>query len=88
MIRQIISFFGGQIYKYAALLGGLLFFVFQIRQSGKVAEQRKNAMEALKGVRTRDKIENDISNLSDDKLDKLYQNHIKRDWLLRYLQAL
>ena len=60
-----------QILKYGGMAFAALFLLFKVRQSGKESEQRKQAMETLKGVKIRDKIENTILTTPDDKLDKL-----------------
>ena len=59
-------------------IAGLLFWL-QARKSGEATIKQQNLENTFKGVQERDKTENDISKLSDDKLDKLYQDHIKRD---------
>jgi hypothetical protein len=68
-----------EIAKYGGILFGMVIFWFKARQSGKDIVERKKAMETLKAVQTRGKIENNLNNLSDDKLNKLYNKTIKRN---------
>lgn len=63
--------------RWIAIISGVLLVLFKIRQSGTQAEQRKEAMETLAGVKTRDKIENDIARTSDSKLNKLCKKWTK-----------
>ncbi len=69
---EFLKPFWSIIVKWGAIISGVLFVLLKVRQSGTEAEQRKEAMETLAGVKIRDKIENDIANLSDAKLAKLH----------------
>lgn len=72
-MMDILKPFFSVILKWGGIASGMLLIIFKIRQSGTQAEQRKEAMDTLAEVRTRDKIANDIANSSDSKLNKLYQ---------------
>lgn len=67
------------IIKWGAFIGGILLILFKVRQSGRKEEEQRSMLETLRGIQIRDKIESDITNLSDDKLNKLYKNEVKRD---------
>lgn len=67
------------ICKWTAILGGIAFILFKFRQSGKNQVKQDNLEKTLIALMERDKIESNLNNLSDDKLDKLYDNKIKRD---------
>jgi hypothetical protein len=60
-----------EIAKYGGILFGMVIFWFKAKQSGKDTLERKEAMETLKAVQTRDKINLTILNTNNDKLDKL-----------------
>lgn len=56
-------------------IGGVIFSVIlillKVRQSGKDAARVENLKITLKGMQTRDKIENDIAITSDDKYERM-----------------
>ena len=70
---EIFKPFWGIIVKWTGIAIGILLILFKVRQSGKEVEQRKQAMETLKGLQTRDEIENNVSNISDTRLAKLHK---------------
>ncbi len=76
---EILQLYWLSIVKYCAIVFGLLLIYFKGRQDNNTAQERKQAMETLKAIQTRDKVENNISNLTNDKLNKLYDKQIKRD---------
>jgi hypothetical protein len=79
MILEFLKPFWLSIVKWGGIAFGFVLFYFKVRSDGGIAQERKEVMGTLKGVTTRDKIENDINSLSDDKLNKLYDNQVKRD---------
>ncbi len=68
---QFLKPFWLQIIKYGGIVLGVILILFRARQSGKEAEEAKSMLETLKGLKTRDKIENNIANINDNKLNKL-----------------
>ncbi len=78
-IIQILKPFWLSILKYGSIAAGILFVLFKAKQSGKVTAENKQLSKTLNAVQARDKIETNLYNLSDARLDKLYQEHIKRD---------
>ena len=75
---ELLKPFFGVILQWAGIVGGVLLVLFKARQSGKEVIERKEAMETLKGVQTRNETQNKLNTLNDASLDKLYQDHIKR----------
>lgn len=74
---ELFKPFWMQILKYGSIIFGIVFVLFRARQSGSHAEQRKQAMDTLAGVKIRDKIENDIFSANDDKYQRLYKKWSK-----------
>lgn len=68
---ELLRPFWLEILKYGSIVVGVLLVLLRARQSGAQAEQNKQAMDTLKGVRTRDKIENDVITSGSGKLAKL-----------------
>lgn len=79
MILEFLKPYYLKIIQYGSIIVGIFFFWLQAKKTGESTIKQKNAEVTLKGVSSRDNIENNLNNLSDDKLDKLYQDHIKRD---------
>ncbi len=79
MILSLLKPFWLQIVKYGAIIGGVLLVLFKARQSGKEVQQRKQAIETLRGVKVRDKIQDKVNFASDADIDRMYQQQIKRD---------
>lgn len=75
---ELLKPFWIEIVKYGSIVMAIFVFWFKAKQSGKEIVERKEAMETLKKVRISDKIENNLNGLNDDKLDKLYNDKIKR----------
>lgn len=67
------------ICKWGLIIGGVFLVLLKIRESGKNQVKQDNLEKSLNAVLERNRIENDLNNLSDDKLNKLYSNEIKRD---------
>lgn len=76
---ELLKLYWLPLVKYAGVFIGLLMVYFKGRVDNSTAQQRREGMENLAGVKMRDKIENDLNGLSDDKLNKLYDKQIKRD---------
>lgn len=79
MILNLLKPFWLQIVKYGTILGGVLVVLFKARQSGKEVQQRKQAIETLRGIKVRDNIQNKVDSASDAAIDRMYQQQIKRD---------
>lgn len=67
------------ICKWGAIFGGILLVILKARQSGKQVEQRKEAIETLRGVKVRDKIQDEVDSASDADIECMYNQQIKRD---------
>lgn len=65
------------ILKWSGIALGLFLAWFKIHHDGVKDEKAKEAVQTLKDVETREKIEQTISGLSDDKLNKLYDKDTK-----------
>jgi len=75
MIQTILAVlrpFYGQILKYGGIIAGLLLLISKSRQDGQSALLRKQGMENLKGVQTRNKIEMSVDGASDAEYKRLY----------------
>lgn len=59
--------------KWGAVIGMALWVLFKARQSGEEKVERKQAMETLKNVQLRDKVEGDINARTPDELAELYK---------------
>lgn len=67
------------IAKYGAIVGSILLILLKARQSGKQVEQRKQAIETLRGVKVRDKIQDEVNSANDADIERMYNQQIKRD---------
>lgn len=63
----------GKIAGLGAAFLGIALVWFKAKESGIQAVERKSAMETLKAVQTRDKIENNIDSTNLDKLHKKWE---------------
>lgn len=66
------------IIKWCAIAGGILLFLFKIKQSGKEEVENKITKDVLKGVGIRNEIENNIANTDDAELKRLHDKWSER----------
>lgn len=74
---ELLKPFWDIIAKWGGIVAGIVLVLFKARQAGEQAMQRKQAMETLKSVQTRDKIENGVNTDNASKLARLHKKWTK-----------
>lgn len=70
MIELLKPFWSATV-KYCLIVGAALLVLFKARQSGKESVRNENIKESLKGVKVRDKVENNVISAPDSERDRL-----------------
>ena len=67
---------------WSAAIIGVLAILFKVRQSGKDSVKMHNMKEALEGVKTRDKIENNIKSADISERERLRRKWTRKLFML------
>lgn len=67
------------IIRYGTIILGVLLVLFKARQSGKDAVKNNMIEKTLQGIKTHEKIADNINSLDNATVNKLYEQELKRD---------